>query len=113
MAATPGSYPINALFTPLMDKTGVYIFTGDPTKRSTNCIVYGFSKTRIHAVVFATPVECVEMARDLQLRPTLLKGLPYPIDQAAKSMLSTGRKITEQAKKILQALAEGTYVHAE
>jgi hypothetical protein len=112
MAASPYN-PNIPVPKPLMDKTGVYIFAGDPTKRSTNCIVYGFSKTRIFAVAFSTPVECVEMARDLQLRPTLWKGLPYPVEQAAKAMLNTGRTITGQAKKILQALAEGTYVHAE
>lgn len=88
---------------PLMDKVGVYFYDGSKT-----CIVTGFSKTKILAVVYDAKLNVAvrEFDRDLQLRPVLQTGLPYPIVKAAGRMRAA-KVVSAPALVLLQALIGG------
>lgn len=83
----------------LMDKVGVYYLDASRTG-----IIFSFGRKWMHAVSFTNPTTCVEIERDAQLRPVLLKGLPYPVQDAARRFLAAGFSITERATKVLTNL---------
>lgn len=92
----------------LMDKVGVYFLESSHTG-----IVFSFGRKYMHAVSFTNPVTCVELPRDAQLRPVLLKGVPYPLQDAARRMLGAGLSITERATKVLAALMHNEVIEPE
>ena len=74
------------------------------TQRSRTCIVFSIGRKHMHAVTMDGIIGCVEIARDTQLEPLMLKGQPYPIQRAAELYLKSTLTKTDRAVKELTKL---------